>query len=717
MTAVGSMPRKFSPLPVPGAVEDGARPIRERHIPPDPRTGIFHCRPGHRLSGRGVGMDVVRKHVEKLRGRIEIRSEAGRGATFLLKLPLTLAIIDGLVVTVGPHRYIVPLFAVREMFRPAPESIFTVQNRQEMVLVRGRLLPDGITVGADGVATRLYAVVPGRRGPRRRVDVGGVARLCLCSPSSGRARWAPTMCGRPGRSANGVMWLSWISTANGHARGHSEWFRRTMSVEEGLAKADAAVVAVPSELHEDVMRQIIERGLPVLLEKPVAVEFAAAERIRRSAAEQGVQVLVGHIERFNSAVEELMRHADSAVHIECRREGAGAGRPVGDVVSDLMVHDLDIVRALARSREGSDATINTRAAMWGNGGTEHCTALLQTDAGMTVTLVASRIGQFKRREIVLTQPGCEVIADLVRQSVTIHRLQRTEFVGNGRGSFRQQGTTEIPYLDSGEPLVREHRHLVDIVTNREQPLVSLDDGVAAIRLVEQVRRAAGRARPAAAAVDRCRPRRSARWQTSGRPPATWPLASVRWPRSSASPTRRFGLVVCRLPRRCRSTAVQTCSSTHHSTRPLGCRSWRRWPAAARWLPQTSPRCPKPQAAQRCSRPGRYRVNRGRFGEGLRPKNEPPVWSGPGSSLGQPARRARSRFTGRSMHSTGERSRIDENFSDRRSGRHRLTYHGPFGWQSGLPARPDRGSAGGEDARRRAWSGRPAAQGVPDHLCP
>ncbi len=277
-----------------------------------------------------------------------------------------------------------------------------------------------------------------------------------------------------------------VATANG--------FGWTTSVTEGLAAADAAVVAVPSELHEDVMSHIFKRRLPVLLEKPVADEFAAAERIRQSAAEQGVQVLVGHIERFNSAVEELMHHAGPAVHIECRRESAAAGRPVGDVVSDLMVHDLDIVRALARSRDGSDTTIHTLAAMWGNGGTEQCTALLETDGGMTVTLVASRIGQLKRREIVLTQPECQVTADLVRQSVTIHRLQRTEFVGNGRGSFRQQGTTEIPYLDSGEPLMREHRHLVDIVVNGEQPIVSLDDGVAAIRLVDQVRRAAGHTR-------------------------------------------------------------------------------------------------------------------------------------------------------------------------------------------------------------------------------
>ena len=92
------------------------------------------------VSGRGVGMDVVRKQIQKLRGHVEIQSRAGQGATFTLRVPLTLAIIDGLVVGVGSERYIVPLFAVREMFRPAPDSLFTVQNRAEMVMVRGNLL-------------------------------------------------------------------------------------------------------------------------------------------------------------------------------------------------------------------------------------------------------------------------------------------------------------------------------------------------------------------------------------------------------------------------------------------------------------------------------------------------------------------------------------------------------------------------------------------------
>ncbi|MCZ2155047.1 MAG: chemotaxis protein CheA [Bryobacterales bacterium] len=93
------------------------------------------------ISGRGVGMDVVRKQIEKLRGRIEIHSRSGEGTAFLLHLPLTLAIIDGLVVAIGTERYIVPLFAVTEMFRPSDRSIFTVRGRDEMVMVRGRLLP------------------------------------------------------------------------------------------------------------------------------------------------------------------------------------------------------------------------------------------------------------------------------------------------------------------------------------------------------------------------------------------------------------------------------------------------------------------------------------------------------------------------------------------------------------------------------------------------
>jgi len=93
------------------------------------------------VSGRGVGMDVVKKQIQKLRGRIEIRSEPGTGTTFLLRFPLTLAIIDGLTVRVAGERYILPLHCVHEIFRPIADSIYRVNGAQEVVLVRDRVVP------------------------------------------------------------------------------------------------------------------------------------------------------------------------------------------------------------------------------------------------------------------------------------------------------------------------------------------------------------------------------------------------------------------------------------------------------------------------------------------------------------------------------------------------------------------------------------------------
>lgn len=93
------------------------------------------------ISGRGVGLDVVRRNIEHLRGCVDISSEPGHWTRFKITLPLTLAIIDGLVVRVGDERYIIPTLSVRESFRAQPQMVTRVQNRAEVVDVRGRLIP------------------------------------------------------------------------------------------------------------------------------------------------------------------------------------------------------------------------------------------------------------------------------------------------------------------------------------------------------------------------------------------------------------------------------------------------------------------------------------------------------------------------------------------------------------------------------------------------
>jgi len=93
------------------------------------------------ISGRGVGMDVVKRNVESLRGKVEIASETGRGSTFSVRLPLTLAITDGMLVRVGAERYIVPTAAIHMSFRPERGQLSTVAGRGDVVLLRDELMP------------------------------------------------------------------------------------------------------------------------------------------------------------------------------------------------------------------------------------------------------------------------------------------------------------------------------------------------------------------------------------------------------------------------------------------------------------------------------------------------------------------------------------------------------------------------------------------------
>jgi two-component system chemotaxis sensor kinase CheA len=93
------------------------------------------------LSGRGVGMDVVRRNIESVRGRIDIRSTPGAGTTFIVRLPLTMAVTDGMVVRVGAERFIVPLTHIHMSFRPEASMLSTIAGAGEAVLLRGELMP------------------------------------------------------------------------------------------------------------------------------------------------------------------------------------------------------------------------------------------------------------------------------------------------------------------------------------------------------------------------------------------------------------------------------------------------------------------------------------------------------------------------------------------------------------------------------------------------
>ncbi len=118
------------------------------------------------ISGRGVGLDVVKKNVESMRGRIEITSEFGKGCTFSVRLPLTLAVTDGMLVRVGDEKFIIPTINIYMSFRPNPEALSTVTGRGELVMLRGELMPVfrlhrlfGITGGVEELTQGLLVIL------------------------------------------------------------------------------------------------------------------------------------------------------------------------------------------------------------------------------------------------------------------------------------------------------------------------------------------------------------------------------------------------------------------------------------------------------------------------------------------------------------------------------------------------------------------------------
>lgn len=105
------------------------------------RPGFSTAEKVTEISGRGVGMDVVRRNIEALRGRVEIHTTPGQGTTFSIKLPLTLAIVEGLLLRVGAQRFVLPTFSIRESLRPRADQIHHVQGAPRMIRVRDALMP------------------------------------------------------------------------------------------------------------------------------------------------------------------------------------------------------------------------------------------------------------------------------------------------------------------------------------------------------------------------------------------------------------------------------------------------------------------------------------------------------------------------------------------------------------------------------------------------
>ncbi|WP_435346440.1 Gfo/Idh/MocA family oxidoreductase [Haloarchaeobius sp. HRN-SO-5] len=250
-----------------------------------------------------------------------------------------------------------------------------------------------------------------------------------------------------------------------------------------LERADVVSVAVPTPYHVETAKACIDAGVHVLVEKPFVHDVEAGRDLIRYARNEGVTLQVGHVERFNPAVQALQTFVDDldVVAMSARRLGpppSDGGRD--SVMLDLMVHDFDVLTTLV------DAEVQTMSAV-GTLSDRHVSAQLRFDDGTVATLDASRATQQKVRELTVTAGECYVTLDYLAQSLELYRHSLSEVVADdGNVRHRTASVVERPIVENGEPLRNELRSFVEAVRTGTEPEVTGEDGIRAVELAQRV---------------------------------------------------------------------------------------------------------------------------------------------------------------------------------------------------------------------------------------
>jgi predicted dehydrogenase len=253
--------------------------------------------------------------------------------------------------------------------------------------------------------------------------------------------------------------------------------RPLVDYREVVGHVDAVTIAVPTERHLEIAAPLLEAGLPVLVEKPMARSLAEADAMIAAAREAGVPLGVGHTERFNPAVAEARPLLADPRFIEVHRLGTFPERSLDiDVVFDLMIHDLDVLLSLVTSDVESIEAVGVPVL---TGRVDIANARLRFANGCIANLTASRISRDRVRRIRFFQHSAYLSIDYTAQKIEVWRLVKKD----GAMPSIQGGAVEVV---QEEPLKRELVDFIDAVRTGRAPAVSGQDGRRALELATRI---------------------------------------------------------------------------------------------------------------------------------------------------------------------------------------------------------------------------------------
>lgn len=251
---------------------------------------------------------------------------------------------------------------------------------------------------------------------------------------------------------------------------------------ELLKRVDAVSVAVPTLLHYPIAKEFLECGVDVLVEKPIAQSLAQADELVEIARVDDRIFQVGHIERFNGAVQALEAVVKSPGFIECHRLGPFAHRNTDvDVVLDLMIHDIDIVLNLIKSPVTAVTAVGVPVI---SDQVDIANARLQFASGCVANLTASRVSVERVRRVRIFQRDTFISLDYSQQEIAVyHRIPGAK--GTAAPATPAIVKEDIP-IDKAEPLRVEIESFIECVRARKRPLVSGEEGRDALKVASQI---------------------------------------------------------------------------------------------------------------------------------------------------------------------------------------------------------------------------------------
>ncbi|MBE7411907.1 MAG: Gfo/Idh/MocA family oxidoreductase [Leptospiraceae bacterium] len=255
--------------------------------------------------------------------------------------------------------------------------------------------------------------------------------------------------------------------------------------DEIIEKSDAVVIAAPTFLHYEISKKALTAKKHVLVEKPVAETVEEAKELVDLSKKNNLIFQVGHVERYNGAILELGKIVNSPIFIESRRLAPYNSRikDVG-VVLDMMIHDIDIVLNLVKSKVIQLYASGSKIV------SDHediASVIIKFENGCVANINASRCTQAKIRTLNITQKENYVRLNFTDQEIELHRQATSNILlGVGEIKYKQESIVEKIFVHKDNPLKQEHEHFINCINGKATPNVEGETDIKTLEIAHRI---------------------------------------------------------------------------------------------------------------------------------------------------------------------------------------------------------------------------------------